>query len=214
MFLQFWHRAAVDTGKAGPGFTALNRSGLARAGKDFGGPASEAELEAISRAFAPGVEMSMGIGADGVEVHACYGYLLDPSYGRRPTVPMAGHQPAHRSVRQGSRGILRRGALGGARSRGTRFPGLHQALAAEGGGLLGEDWGDPGRAWPGSEDPPDAGRRPVPRVDPPVLDARAAAAGAEPRRQPRRRDQTAPPRRPGMAVRVTRAAGRARTPAS
>jgi 2,4-dienoyl-CoA reductase-like NADH-dependent reductase (Old Yellow Enzyme family) len=77
MFLQLWHQGAVDTGKAGPGFTALSPSGLAKTGREFGRPASEAELTEIGQAFARGARVARETGADGVEVHACHGYLLD-----------------------------------------------------------------------------------------------------------------------------------------
>jgi 2,4-dienoyl-CoA reductase-like NADH-dependent reductase (Old Yellow Enzyme family) len=77
IFLQLWHQGAVDTGKAGPDFTALSPSGLEKPGKHFGRPATEAELAEISDAFARGARAAKEIGADGVEVHACHGYLLD-----------------------------------------------------------------------------------------------------------------------------------------
>ena len=79
MFLQLWHQGAVDTGgtDAAPGFTALSPSGLESAGKPFGRPASAAELAAIKEAFVRGAVCAQQIGADGVEIHACHGYLLD-----------------------------------------------------------------------------------------------------------------------------------------
>ena len=77
MFLQLWHQGAVDTGKAGPDFTALSPSGLEKAGKSFGRAASAAELSQIIAAFARCAVIAREIGADGVEVHACHGYLLD-----------------------------------------------------------------------------------------------------------------------------------------
>ena len=77
LFLQLWHQGAVDTGKAGPEFTALSPSGLAKESTRFGRSASSAELSAISQAFARGAAHAREIGADGVEVHACHGYLLD-----------------------------------------------------------------------------------------------------------------------------------------
>jgi 2,4-dienoyl-CoA reductase-like NADH-dependent reductase (Old Yellow Enzyme family) len=77
MFLQLWHQGAVDTGKAGPDFTALSPSGLAKEGRPFGRAASGAELAEIAEAFARGARVAREIGADGVEVHACHGYLLD-----------------------------------------------------------------------------------------------------------------------------------------
>ena len=79
MFLQLWHQGAVDTGGTEdlPGFTALSPSGLAAAGTPFGRPASAAELAEIKRAFVRGAICAREIGADGVEIHACHGYLLD-----------------------------------------------------------------------------------------------------------------------------------------
>ncbi len=79
MFLQLWHAGAVDTGGSdvAPDFTALSPSGLAHPGKPFGRAATAAELAAIREAFARGAVCAREIGADGVEVHACHGYLLD-----------------------------------------------------------------------------------------------------------------------------------------
>jgi 2,4-dienoyl-CoA reductase-like NADH-dependent reductase (Old Yellow Enzyme family) len=77
MFIQLWHQGSFDTGKAGPDFTALSPSGLEKAGKAFGRPASAAELSEIIAAFARCAVIAREIGADGVEVHACHGYLLD-----------------------------------------------------------------------------------------------------------------------------------------
>jgi 2,4-dienoyl-CoA reductase-like NADH-dependent reductase (Old Yellow Enzyme family) len=77
IFIQLWHQGAVDTGKAGPDFTALSPSGLEKAGKSFGRPATGAELSELIRAFARCAVIAREIGADGVEVHACHGYLLD-----------------------------------------------------------------------------------------------------------------------------------------
>ena len=79
MFLQLWHQGSVDTGgrDGKPDFVALSPSGLVRQGKSFGRPASAAELTEIKQAFARGAVLAQEIGADGVEVHACHGYLLD-----------------------------------------------------------------------------------------------------------------------------------------
>jgi 2,4-dienoyl-CoA reductase-like NADH-dependent reductase (Old Yellow Enzyme family) len=77
IFIQLWHQGAVDTGKAGPDFTALSPSGLEKAGKSFGRPATAAELSELIGAFARCAVIAREIGADGVEVHACHGYLLD-----------------------------------------------------------------------------------------------------------------------------------------
>jgi 2,4-dienoyl-CoA reductase-like NADH-dependent reductase (Old Yellow Enzyme family) len=79
MFLQLWHQGAVDTGgrDGKPAFVALSPSGLEHQGKPFGRPASAAELTEIRQAFARSAALAKEIGADGVEVHACHGYLLD-----------------------------------------------------------------------------------------------------------------------------------------
>ena len=77
IFIQLWHQGSVDTGKAGPDFTALSPSGLEKAGKSFGRPATAAELSELIGAFARCAVIAREIGADGVEVHACHGYLLD-----------------------------------------------------------------------------------------------------------------------------------------
>jgi 2,4-dienoyl-CoA reductase-like NADH-dependent reductase (Old Yellow Enzyme family) len=79
MFLQLWHQGAVDTGGAdsSSGFVALSPSGLAHPDKPFGRAASEAELSAIKQGFVRSAVHARGIGADGIEIHACHGYLLD-----------------------------------------------------------------------------------------------------------------------------------------
>jgi 2,4-dienoyl-CoA reductase-like NADH-dependent reductase (Old Yellow Enzyme family) len=77
VFLQLWHQGAVDTGKASPGFIALSPSGLAAPGKAFGRATTKTELGEIGDAFARGAHVAKELGADGVEVHACHGYLLD-----------------------------------------------------------------------------------------------------------------------------------------
>ena len=87
MFLQLWHQGAVDTGGADEGFVALSPSGLAHPDKPFGRAASAADLAAIRQAFVRSATYAQEIGADGVEIHACHGYLLDqflwPAINRR-----------------------------------------------------------------------------------------------------------------------------------
>lgn len=77
MFLQLWHQGAVDTGQAGADFVALSPSGLAHPDKPFGRAADAAELAAIRQAFVRSAICAREAGADGVEIHACHGYLLD-----------------------------------------------------------------------------------------------------------------------------------------
>jgi 2,4-dienoyl-CoA reductase-like NADH-dependent reductase (Old Yellow Enzyme family) len=79
IFLQLWHQGAVDSGGDNDPavFTALSPSGLAHPDKPFGRAASVAELADIRDAFVRGAVHAMEIGADGVEIHSCHGYLLD-----------------------------------------------------------------------------------------------------------------------------------------
>jgi 2,4-dienoyl-CoA reductase-like NADH-dependent reductase (Old Yellow Enzyme family) len=87
MFLQLWHQGSVDTGGADEGFVALSPSGLAHPDKPFGRAASAADLAAIRQAFVRSAVYAQETGADGVEIHACHGYLLDqflwPAINRR-----------------------------------------------------------------------------------------------------------------------------------
>ncbi len=80
MFLQLWHQGAVNYGgdaDSNPDFVALSPSGLAHPGESFGRAATEAELDSIKRAFVRGALDAEDIGADGVELHAAHGFLLD-----------------------------------------------------------------------------------------------------------------------------------------
>lgn len=80
MFMQLWHEGAVrKEGGDGPysQFPTLSPSGLVHAGKPNGGTATLDDFEAIRDAFVRGALAAKQIGAAGVEVHACHGYLLD-----------------------------------------------------------------------------------------------------------------------------------------
>ena len=80
MFLQLWHQGAVNYGgdaESNPDFVALSPSGLSHPGETFGRAATEAELSSIKRAFVRGALDAAEIGADGVELHAAHGFLLD-----------------------------------------------------------------------------------------------------------------------------------------
>lgn len=80
IFLQLWHEGAVrKEGGDGPysGYPSLSPSGLVYAGKPNGRAATAEDLESIRDAFVRGACAAREIGADGVEVHACHGYLLD-----------------------------------------------------------------------------------------------------------------------------------------
>jgi 2,4-dienoyl-CoA reductase-like NADH-dependent reductase (Old Yellow Enzyme family) len=80
MFLQLWHQGGVNYGgdvERDPSFVALSPSGLAHPGAAFGRAATGAELQSIKRAFVQGAVDAQDIGADGVELHSCHGFLLD-----------------------------------------------------------------------------------------------------------------------------------------
>jgi 2,4-dienoyl-CoA reductase-like NADH-dependent reductase (Old Yellow Enzyme family) len=80
MFLQLWHQGAVNYGgdaETNPAFVALSPSGLSHPGESFGRAATEADLSSLKRAFVQGALDAEEIGADGVELHAAHGFLLD-----------------------------------------------------------------------------------------------------------------------------------------
>ncbi len=80
IFLQLWHEGAVrKEGGDGPysRYPSLSPSGLVYAGKPNGQACTAEDLASIRDAFVRGACAAREIGADGVEVHACHGYLLD-----------------------------------------------------------------------------------------------------------------------------------------
>ncbi len=80
MFMQLWHEGAIrKEGGDGPyaQYPTLSPSGLVRPGKSNGHAATAEDLESIQDAFVRGALAARQIGADGIEVHACHGYLLD-----------------------------------------------------------------------------------------------------------------------------------------
>jgi 2,4-dienoyl-CoA reductase-like NADH-dependent reductase (Old Yellow Enzyme family) len=79
-FLQLWHEGAVrPEGGDGPYATypTLSPSGLVHGTRPNGRAANAEDLTAIKDAFVRGAVAARQIGASGVEVHACHGYLLD-----------------------------------------------------------------------------------------------------------------------------------------
>jgi len=80
MLLQLWHEGAMRK-EGGDGyysqFPTLSPSALVHAGKPNGRSATLEDLDAIRDAFVRGALAAKEIGAAGVEVHACHGYLLD-----------------------------------------------------------------------------------------------------------------------------------------
>ena len=80
MFLQLWHQGAVNYGgdaERNPVFVALSPSGFSHPGEAFGRAATVAELHSIRDAFVQGAIDAQEIGADGIELHSCHGFLLD-----------------------------------------------------------------------------------------------------------------------------------------
>ena len=55
----------------------LSPSGLSKPGRRLGDPATLNDLEAVKEAFVRSARIAQQIGADGLEIHACHGYLLD-----------------------------------------------------------------------------------------------------------------------------------------
>lgn len=81
MLIQLWHEGALRKEGAGKGAEAhaptLSPSGLAFPGKENGRAASLAEIDDLRAAFIRSALLAQEAGADGVEIHACHGYLLD-----------------------------------------------------------------------------------------------------------------------------------------
>lgn len=74
MLIQLWHEGALrnsDDGKT------ISPSGLVSPGKWNGSAASLMELDALREAYVCAALEAKAIGANGVEVHAAHGYLLD-----------------------------------------------------------------------------------------------------------------------------------------
>ncbi len=80
IFLQLWHQGGVNYGgdaERNPAFVPLSPSGLANPGESFGRAATVSELDSIKAAYVQGAIDAQQIGADGVELHGCHGFLLD-----------------------------------------------------------------------------------------------------------------------------------------
>ena len=80
MFMQLWHEGAVRRqghGGPHPDAPSVSPSGLVQADVSNGLAATSQDLEQIRDAFVRAAVDAKRIGADGVEIHACHGYLLD-----------------------------------------------------------------------------------------------------------------------------------------
>ncbi|MFM0175647.1 12-oxophytodienoate reductase [Paraburkholderia sediminicola] len=79
-FAQIGHDGAHLAAPDGDYFASapvLSPSGLMKPGTVVGSPATIADLESVRDAFVRSARIAKRIGADGVEIHACHGYLLD-----------------------------------------------------------------------------------------------------------------------------------------
>ena len=79
-FPQIGHEGAHLAAPDGDYFATspvLSPSGLMKPGTVVGSPATIADLEAVRDAFVRSARVARRIGADGIEIHACHGYLLD-----------------------------------------------------------------------------------------------------------------------------------------
>ncbi len=78
--MQLWHpggqRQALEGFPSCRGAT-LSPSGLIAQDRDGGRAMSAAEMDDLSDTFVRAAETAMAIGADGVELHAAHGYLMD-----------------------------------------------------------------------------------------------------------------------------------------
>jgi 2,4-dienoyl-CoA reductase-like NADH-dependent reductase (Old Yellow Enzyme family) len=80
IFFQLWHEGAVrQEGGSGPDahHPTLSPSGLVDRSTANGRAATRQELADIKAGFVRSAELAQQAGADGVEIHACHGYLLD-----------------------------------------------------------------------------------------------------------------------------------------
>lgn len=80
MLLQLWHEGSMrrqHSGGSHPDAATLGPSGLVWKGRANGRPASHDELNRIRDAYVEAALTARAMGADGVELHAAHGFLLD-----------------------------------------------------------------------------------------------------------------------------------------
>jgi 2,4-dienoyl-CoA reductase-like NADH-dependent reductase (Old Yellow Enzyme family) len=79
-FMQLWHPGSmrkVAEGHRLSGVPALSPSGLIQAGRENGRAMTPSDLLSLQQAYVQAAEQAQALGADGVEIHAAHGYLLD-----------------------------------------------------------------------------------------------------------------------------------------
>ncbi len=74
MLIQLWHEGAI---READDDATISPSGYAFPGRANGRPATSSEIREIRDAFITSAIHAREIGAHGVEIHACHGYLLD-----------------------------------------------------------------------------------------------------------------------------------------
>lgn len=74
MLIQLWHEGAL---RVGADDVTISPSGRAHAARANGRAASTAEIHELRDAFVAAARDAADIGAAGIEIHACHGYMLD-----------------------------------------------------------------------------------------------------------------------------------------
>lgn len=80
ILIQLWHEGALRSEEgSGPlaHYPTISPSGLVSPERANGRAATSAELEELRDAFVRSALMAADVGASGIELHACHGYLLD-----------------------------------------------------------------------------------------------------------------------------------------
>lgn len=80
MLIQLWHEGALRReGGDGPlaGVPTLSPSGMVYGGRRNGRAASAEDLDSLRDAWVASARLAQEIGAAGIELHACHGYMLD-----------------------------------------------------------------------------------------------------------------------------------------
>jgi 2,4-dienoyl-CoA reductase-like NADH-dependent reductase (Old Yellow Enzyme family) len=79
IFPQLWHVGMVVSPGQQPrdGILPIGPSGFSKPGERTGEPMTQADIDAVIKAFAKGARDAKDLGFDGVELHGAHGYLID-----------------------------------------------------------------------------------------------------------------------------------------
>jgi 2,4-dienoyl-CoA reductase-like NADH-dependent reductase (Old Yellow Enzyme family) len=77
IFPQLWHVGLVPAMGMPLGPDAVGPSGFVKPGEKAAEPMTQADIDAVVRAFGEGAAAAERLGFDGVEIHAAHGYLID-----------------------------------------------------------------------------------------------------------------------------------------